>query len=51
MKREFHVRICESVGVRFPRATRPDPARTIPRSFSSFRFLGFAQRLGAGGAG
>jgi len=25
MKREFHVRICEGVGVRFPRATRPDP--------------------------
>jgi hypothetical protein len=22
MKREFHVRICEGVGVRFPRATR-----------------------------
>jgi hypothetical protein len=34
MKREFHVRICESVGVRFPRATRPDPACIVFRSFS-----------------
>jgi len=51
MKREFHVRICESVGVRFPRATRPDSARIAFRSFSSSRFPGFVQRLGAGGAG
>jgi len=27
-----------------------DPARTVFRSFSSFRFLGFVQRLGAGEA-
>jgi hypothetical protein len=28
-----------------------DPARTVLRSFSSFRFLGSARRLGAGGSG
>jgi len=28
-----------------------DPARTVFRSFSSFRFLGFVRRLVAGGAG
>jgi hypothetical protein len=28
-----------------------DPARIAFRSFSSFRFLGFVHRLGAGGAG
>ena len=36
MKREFHVRICESVGVRFPRATRPDPARIIFHQTQSY---------------
>ena len=28
-----------------------DPACVVLRSFSSFVFLGFVQRLGAGGAG
>jgi hypothetical protein len=28
-----------------------DPAHTVFRSLSASRFLGFAQRLGAGGAG
>ena len=35
MRREFHVRFCESAGVRFPRATRlglspPEEARPPP---------------------
>ena len=32
-------------------ALHSDPACIAFRSLSSFRFLGFAQRLGAGGAG
>jgi len=30
---------------------KSDPACIAFRSFSSFRYLGFVQRLGAGGAG
>ena len=30
MRRESHVRFCESLGVKLPRATRPESSGTVP---------------------
>ena len=44
MRREFHVRFCEGVGVRFPRATRLRDGRTgAMERFDQRRATEFAQ--------
>jgi len=47
--------LSSSGGLQFRGVPNPslnsDPACAVFRSFSSFRYLGFVQRLGAGGAG
>jgi hypothetical protein len=47
MNREVHVRICEGLGVKFPRATRLKGRIIIIRAIASFTVIGIQKDLTA----